>query len=335
MGNQLNRRGASSNSVETADTEQEPAQPGEDSGLTLSQEAIRAENLDVVMVEPVTLMACLPTEECVSECQVTETPAALDPLTEPEPVAKKTPAPVQPEPLVSQPSPPESDPKPVAKAQLALESVPEPEPVPEPELVPEPEPVPEPELVLEPESVPKPESLPEPELVPEPVPEPESVSEPEAEVETDPEPIVESVKAPAEVLEEKTDLLSQESLPEPVISSPPLIDLGVPDITPQPIDIPVCITAPVHADKPSNIPVTKECQQSAEVKESENTSEPLEKLMGVEAAGNLEQLVSNINEESVCGLLKNLELKGNDLAEDLIPTDVEIPDSMSTCTELM
>ncbi|XP_034735034.1 E3 ubiquitin-protein ligase RNF12-B-like isoform X4 [Etheostoma cragini] len=307
MGNQLNRRGASSNSVETADTEQEPAQPGEDSGLTLSQEAIRAENLDVVMVEPVTLMACLPTEECVSECQVTETPAALDPLTEPEPVAKKTPAPVQPEPLVSQPSPPESDPKPVAKAQLALESVPEPEPVPEPELVPEPEPVPEPELV----------------------------PEPEAEVETDPEPIVESVKAPAEVLEEKTDLLSQESLPEPVISSPPLIDLGVPDITPQPIDIPVCITAPVHADKPSNIPVTKECQQSAEVKESENTSEPLEKLMGVEAAGNLEQLVSNINEESVCGLLKNLELKGNDLAEDLIPTDVEIPDSMSTCTELM
>ncbi|XP_034735036.1 magnetosome-associated protein MamJ-like isoform X6 [Etheostoma cragini] len=299
MGNQLNRRGASSNSVETADTEQEPAQPGEDSGLTLSQEAIRAENLDVVMVEPVTLMACLPTEECVSECQVTETPAALDPLTEPEPVAKKTPAPVQPEPLVSQPSPPESDPKPVAKAQLALESVPEPEPVPKPE--------------------------PEPELVP----------EPEAEVETDPEPIVESVKAPAEVLEEKTDLLSQESLPEPVISSPPLIDLGVPDITPQPIDIPVCITAPVHADKPSNIPVTKECQQSAEVKESENTSEPLEKLMGVEAAGNLEQLVSNINEESVCGLLKNLELKGNDLAEDLIPTDVEIPDSMSTCTELM
>ncbi|XP_034735033.1 E3 ubiquitin-protein ligase RNF12-B-like isoform X3 [Etheostoma cragini] len=311
MGNQLNRRGASSNSVETADTEQEPAQPGEDSGLTLSQEAIRAENLDVVMVEPVTLMACLPTEECVSECQVTETPAALDPLTEPEPVAKKTPAPVQPEPLVSQPSPPESDPKPVAKAQLALESVPEPEPVP------------------------KPEPVPEPELVPEPVPEPESVSEPEAEVETDPEPIVESVKAPAEVLEEKTDLLSQESLPEPVISSPPLIDLGVPDITPQPIDIPVCITAPVHADKPSNIPVTKECQQSAEVKESENTSEPLEKLMGVEAAGNLEQLVSNINEESVCGLLKNLELKGNDLAEDLIPTDVEIPDSMSTCTELM
>ncbi|XP_034735035.1 magnetosome-associated protein MamJ-like isoform X5 [Etheostoma cragini] len=301
MGNQLNRRGASSNSVETADTEQEPAQPGEDSGLTLSQEAIRAENLDVVMVEPVTLMACLPTEECVSECQVTETPAALDPLTEPEPVAKKTPAPVQPEPLVSQPSPPESDPKPVAKAQLALESVPEPEPVPKPE----------------------------------PVPEPELVPEPEAEVETDPEPIVESVKAPAEVLEEKTDLLSQESLPEPVISSPPLIDLGVPDITPQPIDIPVCITAPVHADKPSNIPVTKECQQSAEVKESENTSEPLEKLMGVEAAGNLEQLVSNINEESVCGLLKNLELKGNDLAEDLIPTDVEIPDSMSTCTELM
>ncbi|XP_032380450.1 protein TsetseEP isoform X7 [Etheostoma spectabile] len=319
MGNQLNRRGAPANSSETADTEQEPAQPAEDSGLTLTQEAIQAENLDVVMGEPVTLMACLPTEECFSECQVTEAPAASDPLTEPEPVAKETPAPVQPEPLVSRPSPPESDPKPVAKAQLASESVPKPEPVPEPE------PVPKPELLPEPESVPEPEPVPKPELVP----------EPETEVETDPEPILESVQAPAEVLKGKTDLLSQESLPEPVISSPPLIDLGVPDITPQPIDIPVSITAPVHADEPSDIPVTKECQESAEVKESEDTSEPLEKLMGVEAAGNLEQLVSDINEESVCGLLKNLELKGNDLADDLIPTDVEIADSMSTSTELM
>ncbi len=152
-------------------------------------------------------------------------------------------------------------------------------------------------------------------------------------------------------LEQQTDMLTQESLPEPEISSPPLIDLGVLDATPQPIDIPTSpasIPAPVAADEPSDIPMTEESQDSAEVpvistlelEKSEETSESLEKLTEVEAAGNLEQLVSNVTEESVSELLQNLELKGNDLVADHIPADVKIPDDtpimdMSVSTELM
>ncbi|XP_070764153.1 uncharacterized protein [Enoplosus armatus] len=329
MGNRFSRKlDGPANSAETAATEQKteevPAapEPAEEAGITQTLEAVGTESLDVVVGEPVTLMACLPTEECVSECKEVEAPAAPAPLNdaEPEPVAKETPAPVQLEPLVSvsEPSPPEpaAEPKPVAETQLAPE--PAPEPVPEP--------------------------------APEPVPEPEPTSNPEAEVEAVPEPILESLPAPAEALEPQTDLLTQESHPDPVLSSPPLIDMGVPDVTLQPNTppSPVPIPAPVNADKLSDIPVTQECQDSAEVsvistfepEKSEETSESLEKLMEVEAAGNLEQLVSDVNEESLSGLLKGLELKGNDLVADLIPTDVKIPDDtpitdMSPSTELM
>lgn len=317
MGNRFSRRrDAPANSAETAATEQktaeEPAatQPAEESGITQTQEAVEIENLDVVVGEPVTLVACIPPEECVSECKEVEAPAAPAPLNdEPEPMAKETPAPVQAEPLVSvsEPTPPAPEPEP------------EPEPVAEAQLAPEP--------------------------APEPVPEPEPTSNPEAEVEAVPEPISESVPAQAEALEQQTDLLNQESLPEPEISSPPLIDMGVPDATPQPISTPPSLI-PAAVDEPSDIPVTQECQDSAEVSvistfEPEKPKETcLDQLMEEEAAENLEQLVNDVHEESVSGLLKNLELKGNDLVADLIPTDVKIPDDtpiidMSASTELM
>lgn len=318
MGNKFSRRrDVPISNAEAAAPDQKPAeepaapQPAEDSGITQTQEAV-VENLDVVIAEPVTPVACLPAEACVSECKAAEAPATSPaPLddAEPEPVAKETPAPVQPEPVVSV-----SEPEPAAEAQLA------PEPVPEPAS----EPVPEP--------------------APEPVPEPEPTSHPEAEVEAVPEPISESTPAPAEALEQQTDMLAQEPLPEPELSSPTVVDLDVADVTPQPIDIPS-----VDAVEPSDIPGTEECQDSAVVPEistsepekSEETSESPEKPAEEEAAENLEQLVSDVNVESVSGLLKDLELKGNDLVADLIPTDVKIPDDtpitdmMSTATELM
>ncbi|XP_044050772.1 protein TsetseEP-like [Siniperca chuatsi] len=235
MGNRLSRKqDTPGNCTETAATEQNTAeeqaaaQPAEDSEIMQTQEAIEIENLDLVLGEPVKLVACLPPEECTSECKEVEAPAAPLNDAEPELVAKETPVPVQPEPvvLVSKTSPPESEPKPVAEAQLA------------------------------------------PEPAPEPIPEPETTSNPEAEIEAVPEPISESVPALAEALEQQTDLLTQESLPEPVLSSPPLIDLGVHDVTPQPINTPpspVSIPSPVNADEPSDIPMTQECQDSVEV----------------------------------------------------------------------
>ncbi|TKS73359.1 hypothetical protein D9C73_007437 [Collichthys lucidus] len=280
-------------------TAEEPAvtQPAKDSGITQTQEA-EPENPDVVVGESVKVVACLPSEECTSECKAPEAPAAAAPQNnaEPESVAKESPAPVQPEPAPV----PVAKPEPVAEAQLA------------------------------------------PEPAPEPVPEPEPTSKPEEEVKAVPEPVSESVPDPAEDMEQQTEMLTQESLPEPEISSPPLIDLSVSDATPQLIDTPP-ISAAVSADEHSDIPVTQECQDSAEVsaistleaeRSEETPEESLEKQMEVEAAGNLEQLVSDVNVESVSGLLQNLELKGND------PTDVKIPDETpitdtSMSTELM
>ncbi|XP_041795361.1 predicted GPI-anchored protein 58 [Chelmon rostratus] len=321
MGNFLNRRrDPSANNAKTAATEQKPAeepaatQPAQESEATQIPEAVKTENIDMVAGDPATVVASLPPGECASECKEVKAPAVPLNDAEPESVAKETSTPDQLEPLtsVSEPSPSEPEPKPVAEAQLA--------PEPAPEVISEPEPTSNPEA--------------------------------EVEVEAVPEPLSESAPAPAEALEQPADVLTQESLPEPMISSPALIDLGVPDATPQPINTPpppAPIPAPVDADEPSDIPaVAEECHDSAEVpvtstlelETSEETSESLEKSMEVEASGTLEQLVSNVNEESVNELLQNLELKGNDLVADLIPTDVKIPDDspitdMSTSTELM
>lgn len=319
MGNRFSRRrDAPAASAEAVAAEQkaaeEPAaaQPAEDSTTTQTQEV--TENLDVVVGEQVTLKACLPSEECVSECKEVEAPAAPVSDPEPEPAVKETPAPVQPEPLVldSTPAPPE--PEPVVEAPPAPEPAPEPEPVPEPESAP----VPEPDPVVEVDPVP----VTDVEAVPEAIPEPEP--------------------APAEPMEQQTDLLSQESLPEPVLPSPPLTDSAVPDVTPSPAPI------PISPEEPVDVPAGEQCQDSTEAAENStfepdqpaDTSEFLEKLVEVEAPECLEKLGSDVNEESVCEILKNLELKGNDLVNDLIPSDVKIPDDtpiidMSTSNELM
>ncbi|XP_026222338.1 cell surface glycoprotein 1-like [Anabas testudineus] len=301
MGNKVTRRrDTPEENAETSATAEEPAEEPEE---TQTQEDSEPENLDVVVGEPVTLVACLPREECISECKNVECPAAAlntQNDAEPEPVAEETPAPVQPELLVSISDPPPKsepaeEPKPAVEAQLA--------------------------------------------------PKPEPTSNAETETEAVPEPSSELVPDPAEAPEQQTDMLTQEPLPKPVISSPTLINLGVPDVTLQPVDTPPA-PAPIHnmadADEPSDIPVNEECQDGAEAtfepEKPEDISESLEEPM--EATDNLEQLVTDASEDSVSRLLKNLELQGNDLVPDLIPSDVKIPDDtpitdICRSTELM
>ncbi|KAM8892272.1 uncharacterized protein AB9W97_012371 isoform 1-T1 [Spinachia spinachia] len=330
MGNRFGKeRETNAETAEEAKTaeESEAGQPAEDSGITQTQ----TKNLQGQVVQLVSSI----TEELVLQSGVGKVADV-----EPKPV--ETPAPVQPDPLLSvgQSSAPAS--KPVAEAPLAAEPVPEPLPEPEPEAVPQPDPIPEPLPEPEPEAVPQPDPIPEPMLKPEPVsktvpvPEPE----PEAEVEVASEPISELVPAATEAAQRKTDLLSHESLPERAIFSPPLINLGAPEEDAQPVDLPPS-TAPVDAKEPADIPATEECQHSAEVsvvptfEPEKEASEAGEKATEAEGGVRLEQLVSEVSDESLSGLLKNLELKGNDLVADLIPADVQIPDDVSTSTELM
>ncbi len=295
MGNRFGRkREGPINGAETAATGQKPAEVP--AATEPAPDSGITQTQEAVVTENLNAVVEEPVS-AVTSPEDNASPAAPAPQkdSEPEPVVEETPAPVEPEPLVS---------------------VSEPSP-------PVPEPAEEPKPVAEP--------------APEPVPEPEPTSVPEVEVEALPEPIPDSEAAPAEAPEPQTDMLTEESLPEPQISSSPLIDLGVPDATPEPTNIPTspdAIPAPVDADEPSDIPVTEECQDNAEVsvisslepEKSEETSESLEKPTEVEAPGDLVQLVSEVSEESVSELLQNLELKGNDLVADLIPADVKIPD---------
>lgn len=287
MGNRFTKRqDGPVNIAESAAAEQpETTQPGGNSEATLAQQA--TEKLDVIVGEAATLVACLPTEECLSECKAAA--VAADEANDVEPLSSAKETLVS----VSDTSPPESEP------------------------------------------------VPEAQLAPEPVDDPEPTSNPEADAEAHPEPISEPAPAPAEALEQEIDLLAQEPLPEPVMTSPPLVDLGAPDATPEPS--PVAIPDP---DKSSDIPAAEGLQEDAEAavtstiepEKSEEASESLEEPEEAEAAGDSEQHVSDLSEESVSGLLKQLVLTGNDVVTDLIQSDVKAPDDiadMSTSTELM
>ncbi|XP_028287682.1 protein TsetseEP-like [Parambassis ranga] len=297
MGNRLSRRrdvpAGTTEAIEQKTTEGVAATPpAEDSATTQTQEI--AENLEVVVGEPVTEVACVPGEECVSECKEEDAPAAPVKAAEPELLLTETTAQVEPLVAASNESPPEPKPEPT-EAQLT------------------------------------------PESAQEPVPEPESSSNPEADIELVCEPIIEPTPDPAEALEQQTELLAQDYVPEPEISSAPLVDLGVPDVTP--------FLAPiqVNADDSSDIPIGEQGSSEAaenSTHEPEKPAEPTEPPTEVEAAVCLEKPESDVNEESVCEILKNLELKGNDHVSDLMQSDVNIPDDtpitdMSTSTELM
>lgn len=285
MGNRLSRRRETPASThETVAAEENTTkEPGNDSAVTETHEAAKTEDLDVVVGEPVTPVACLPNEECVAEFKEAEasSASALKNDTEPAPVVKE--APVQPEPQVSASTPSPSEP--AAEAELA------------------------------------PDSEPDIEIV---------------------QPISEPAPASVEHLENQADQLTQESLHELVLSSPPLTDSGPPDFVPSQDPNPV----PVNPDEPADLPAGEERQDGDEAADN-STLEPekpteahLEKPMEVEAEESLEKLGSDVNEESVSETPKNSELRGNDLVSDLIPRDVNVPDDtpitdMSTSTELM
>jgi len=255
-------------------------------------------------------------------------PVVAEPVVEsvPEPVVESVPEPAVPEPEA-----------PVASAPL-VELAPEPVvevPAPEPEedLAPpvptEPLPEPEPEPLI---------SIPEP-VIPEPV-----VPEPVAEPEPEPAPVA--------------DLLTETALlePEPLFSSDPLVELGIPDLAPQLLDIspsPVSDHAytpePAYPDVPTDLPGEEECLDSIEAAVNsipipDEPKEFVETSLEQEMTGvgeDVEQLLCDVNTEvgEVGGLLKHLDLKGNDLVNDLLANDISIPDDIpiadGPCNDLM
>nr|XP_029490200.1 protein TsetseEP-like [Oncorhynchus nerka] len=172
------------------------------------------------------------TQEAVVEA-VADAPVVVAEAT--EPVVESVPAPVQeaePEP----PKQPEMEPsleEPVS-VPLVAPAPPEPEPLvsvskPVP-VVPEPKPV-----VPEPKPV-----VPEPKPV---VPEPKPVVPEPKPVVPEPKPVVPEPKPV--VPEPKPVVIEQEAVPEPFLSPAPLLDLGVPELTPEPLDAP-----PSHRSAP-------------------------------------------------------------------------------------
>lgn len=164
-------------------------------------------------------------------------------------------------------------------------------------------------------------------------PEPESSSHQEAEAEL----ISEPAPTAAEPLEQHTDLLNQESLP-------PLIDSSVPDVASAPASIP----ASLNPGGSSNISAAEQREgrvepaggSSLEPEKFTETSEFVEKQMEAEAAGRTKTPGSEVIDEDVCDGLKNLELEGNDLLNDLMQSEVKMPDDtpftdVSASVELM
>lgn len=156
------------------------------------------------------------------------------------------------------------------------------------------------------------------------VPEPDSALQSEADTDL--------VSEPTRIRDEDVvQHKDQESLTDPVLSSPPLIDFGVPDVISSPT------TIPLDPDESLNMSGS---EHSATAEPEKLTSGFLEKLTGVEAEESLKTLGSDINVENVSELLKNSELNENDLLSEIIPREVKIPDDtsitdMSTSMELM
>lgn len=189
----------------------------------------------------------------------------------------------------------------------------------------------------EPEGPAQPALVAEAQLALKPEAEPSSHQDAEAEPPSEPAPTT------AEPLEQHTDLLNQESLPEAVLPSPPLIDLSVPDVSSAPDSIP----APLNPGKSPNLSAAEHEGRlepaggsSLEPENFTETSEFVEKQMEVEAAGRTKTPGSDVTEENIRDVLKNLELEGSDLLNDLIQSEVQMPEDapftdVSASIELM
>ncbi|XP_013867788.1 pollen-specific leucine-rich repeat extensin-like protein 1 [Austrofundulus limnaeus] len=178
----------------------------------------------------------------------------------------------------------------------------------------------------EPEELAKPEPDTEAQLAPNP--------EPPSHQESDSGPISEPTTA--EPLEQYTDLLNQEPLPESFFSSPPLIDWSAPDTVSAPASTPVSELPNISAAEQHEGRAEPVGGSTLEPEKFTETPEFLEE----EAAGCTKTPESDVDEENVCEVLQNLELKGNDLLNDLIQGEVKIPEDapipdVSASIELM
>lgn len=166
----------------------------------------------------------------------------------------------------------------------------------------------------EPEGFAQPEPVTEAQLAPKP--EPGSPSHQELDAEPLSEPTT------AEHLEQHTDLINQEPLPES-FSSPPLIDLSALDIASAPASTP--------ASEFSNISAAEQHEGRVEpaggfTPEPEKLTESSEFLEEEEEAGWMKTPENDVDVENVRDVLHNLELKGNDVLNDLIQGEVKIPE---------
>ncbi|XP_038155877.1 RNA polymerase II degradation factor 1-like [Cyprinodon tularosa] len=150
----------------------------------------------------------------------------------------------------------------------------------------------------------------------------ESVLQSEADTESIPQP----VPTAAEAAVQSKD---QEPLTDPVLSAPPLIDYGVPDV------ISSQATILLDPDESSKCSASEE---SSTAEPAKFTSDFLEKFTGVEAEECLKTHESDVNMENISELLKASELKENDLLSDIVPIEDKILDDtpitdMSTSME--
>lgn len=124
-------------------------------------------------------------------------------------------------------------------------------------------------------------------------PEPEPAMNPAGSLPVDPEPAPEA--------QAHKDIVTVMTVPDPVMTSPALGDLGDPAPGPNPT--------------PASVNPDDECHNKCE-----ETSESLEEQMEAE------QLRNDVDEGSLDRLLENLELTGSDLVADVIPADTETCD---------
>lgn len=181
------------------------------------------------------------------------------------------------------------------------------------------------DTLMEPQELTEPNPVAEVHPAPEPVPDPSFL---ETDPEESSEPSPETEPSPTETLEE-ADLVTQELLPES--PSPPT--LIVPDVTPIPV---LTLSGPSEASAGQGTDGEATAVElfPAEPEASTEMSEFLDELTKVEAAESMGTLGSDVI-ESVGEILKNSELKGNDLLNDLIPGDVNIYDDTPISGQLI
>lgn len=101
------------------------------------------------------------------------------------------------------------------------------------------------------------------------------------------------------------DTVTLETIPDPIMSSPTLDEMGDPAPGPDP--------------SPASVNPDDEFHDKCEV-----PAEPLGELMDAALAGRSQEVRNDVDEGGVDKLMENLELTGSDLNADIIPADTDI-----------